>query len=385
MSGFSNATDGDFDRVFMKGTELVDRFVGTKLWGCGYNTVGNLGDGTIIKKSIPVQTVAGGTNWQSVSAGDKALGAIKTDGTLWVWGGFANNYGQLGDNTTVNKSSPVQTTAGGTNWTQISCGVQHVAAIKSDSTLWTWGWNAYGQLGDNTSVNRSSPVQTVISGSNWAYVTCGYYHIAAIKTDGTLWSCGYNNKGQLGTNNTTSCSSPIQITTGGTNWKVVSGGFNFTMGIKTDGTLWGWGSDSYGQLGDNTRVNKSSPVQTAAGGTNWKQVACNYYHTAAIKTDGTLWLWGMNWYSEIGDSTTSAKSSPVQTAAGGTNWKQVSVGFGNTAAIKTDGSLWVWGSNAHGQLGTNNTTTYNIPVLQPSSNWKQVVCGGHFTMFAIGE
>ena len=160
------------------------------------------------------------------------------------------------------------------------------------------------------------------------------YHTAAIKTDGTLWSWGLNSSGQLGDNTRTNKSSPVQTIAGGTNWKqVASGGQYHTAAIKTDGTLWLWGNNGNGRLGDNTTTNKSSPVQTIAGGTNWKQVAGGRYHTAAIKTDGTLWLWGFNSSGQLGGNTTIDKSSPVQTIAAGTNWKQVASGAYHTAAI----------------------------------------------------
>ena len=200
-------------------------------------------------------------------------------GSLWTWG--QNNTGQLGDNTIVNKSSPVQTVAGGTNWKQVAYGTNHTAAIKTDGTLWTWGYNNYGQLGDSTIVNKSSPVQTIAGGTNWKQVAGGSVHTAAIKTDGTLWTWGNNGQGQLGDNTGANKSSPVQTIAGGTNWKQVSVGKDNNAAIKTDGTLWTWGSNLNGQLGDNTVANKSSPVQTVAGGTNWKQVACGYY-TAAI-------------------------------------------------------------------------------------------------------
>ena len=204
---------------------------------------------------------------------------------LWLWG--ENSYGALGDNTSASKSSPVQTISGGTNWKQVACGAIHTAAIKTDGTLWTWGYNYYGALGDNTTTSKSSPVQTIAAGTNWKQVSCGYYHTAAIKTDGTLWTWGYN---------------------------------------------------YYGQLGNNTTGHKSSPVQTIAGGTNWTQVSCGSSHTAAIKTDGTLWIWGRNNSGQLGDNTTTNKSSPVQTLSGGTNWKQVAGGQGQTAAIYFDDS-----------------------------------------------
>jgi alpha-tubulin suppressor-like RCC1 family protein len=154
--------------------------------------------------------------------------------------------------------------------------------LEPPGALWTWGSNFYGGLGDNTTTNKSSPVQTISAGTNWKQVSCGY-HTAAIKTDGTLWVWGSNSDGQLGDNTNTYQSSPVQTIAGGTNWKQVAGGWFHTAAIKTDGTLWTWGSNFYGGLGDNTTTNKSSPVQTIAGGTNWKQVSCGTWHTAAIR------------------------------------------------------------------------------------------------------
>ena len=306
------------------------------LWNWGYNVYGQLGDSTTITgRSSPVQTIAGGTNWKQVAAGYSHNAAIKTDGTLWTWG--YNVYGELGDSTRTNRSSPIQTIAGGTNWKQVASGAIHAAAIKTDGTLWTWGYNSNGQLGDSTITNRSSPVQTIAGGTNWKQVAGGYYHTAAIKTDGTLWLCGYNVSGCLGDSTTiTGRSSPVQTIAGGTNWKQVAGGNGHTEAIKTDGTLWTWGYNSYGNLGDSTTVAKSSPVQTIAGGTNWKQVAGGYFLTEAIKTDGTLWTWGYNIYGGLGDSTITNRSSPIQTISGGTNWKQVACGYANTIAIKDD-------------------------------------------------
>ncbi|NDD85210.1 DUF4376 domain-containing protein [bacterium] len=198
-------------------------------------------------------------------------------------------------------------------------------------------------------------------GTNWKQVACGGSHTACIKTDGTLWMWGRNDNGRLGTNDTTHRSSPVQTVAGGTNWKQVAGGGNYTGCIKTDGTLWMWGSNGSGQLGDNTTNDKSSPVQTVVGGTNWKQVACGS-HTGCIKTDGTLWMWGYNFYGQLGDNTGTNRSSPVQTVAGGTNWKQVACGGNHTACIKTDGTLWMWGYNFFGQLGDNTGTTRTSPV-----------------------
>jgi len=383
---FISGPDGDLKTAFVSDAFLLDQFVGNTLftWGgnnTGSSTAGQLGDNTIVSKSNPIQTVTGGINWKSVVCGDYYTAAIKTDGTLWCWGSnqySTNGYGNLGDNSITGKSSPVQTVAFGTNWKQVDCGFAHTASIKTDGTLWVWGLNFYGQIGDNTISKKSSPVQTIAFGVNWKQVACGFLNVLAIKTDGTLWGWGYNNDGCLGDNTVVQKSSPVQTVAGGTNWKQVSSaGFSNTAAIKNDGTLWTWGSNSYGQLGDNTIVTKSSPVQTVTFGTNWKQVTCGRHHTIAIKTDGTLWSWGRNLSGQLGDNTVTNRSSPVQTVAFGTNWKQVDCGYHSTTAIKNDGTLWCWGLNQYGGLGDNTIANKSSPVQTTAygNNWKQVSCG----------
>ena len=383
---FISAGDGDLKSAFITDAWLIDQFVGNRLFAWGYNYNGELGDNTTTNRSYPIQTIAFGNNWSFVSGGGINTAAIKTDGTLWIWG--YNYYGQLGDNTRTSKSSPIQTITGGTNWKTVVCGLSNIstftAAIKTDGTLWTWGLNYYGQLGNNTITNRSSPVQVVGFASDWISVSCGSNHAAAIKTDGTLWNWGQNFNGRLGDNTLIHKSSPIQTVALGTNWKQVSCGAYFTAAIKTDGTLWMWGQGNNGQLGTNTITHRSSPIQTVALGTNWNSVACGYYHTAAIKTDGTLWTWGNNGYGQLGDNTITSKSSPIQTITGGNNWKQVSCGSGHTAAIKTDGTLWTWGNNYYGILGDNTKTHRSSPVQTSlrGNNWKRV-SAGYFNTAAV--
>jgi alpha-tubulin suppressor-like RCC1 family protein len=309
------------------------------------------------------------------------------DSLLWLWG--SNSYGKLGDNTGTDRSSPVQTITGGANWKQVACGREHTAAVKTDGTLWLWGENTFGNLGNgNGYILYSSPAETITGGTDWKQVACGYIHTAAIKTDGTLWLWGGNAYGQLGDDTTDNRSSPVQTVTGGTDWKQVACGDSFTVAIKTDGTLWTWGYNGYGQLGDDTTDTKLSPVQTIAGGTNWHQVACGYRHTAAVKNDGTLWTWGRNYNGQLGDDTTDNKSSPVQAITGGTNWKQVACGREHTAAVKADGTLWAWGRNAYGRLGDGTGTGRSSPVqtIMRGTIWKQVACGReHTAAIALGK
>ena len=364
----------DFEDYYVR----ADYFRSGNLWTWGSNSSGTIGDNTGTVRSSPVQTIAASSNWKQVFTRNYQCYGIKTDGTLWCWG--KNYYGNLGDNTIVDKSSPVQTVTFGTNWVQVSSGYALTAAVKTNGTLWLWGLNTYGTLGDNTTTHRSSPVQTVAFGNNWKQVACSDYHVSSIKTDGTLWSWGFNLHGQLGDNTTTYRSSPVQTVAFGSNWKQVSCGPYVTVGLKTDGTLWSWGYNLYGQLGDNTTASKSSPVQTVTYGTNWKNIALNCgYHVAAIKTDGTLWSWGDNTYGGLGDNTRTNRSSPVQTVTFANNWKQVCCGYnGITLAIKSDGTLWAWGYNqVFGLLadGTLNDKSSPVQTIAGGTNWKQAIVG----------
>jgi alpha-tubulin suppressor-like RCC1 family protein len=345
------------------------------LWTWGYNGNGALGDGTAINKSSPVTTAGSGITWKQVACG-YFVAAIKTDGTLWTWG--QNFYGSVGDGTTLNRSSPVTTAGGGTSWNQVSVGYYTLAAIKSDGTLWTLGRNVNGQLGDGTTLNRSSPVTTAGGGTSWSQISGGIYATSAIKTDGTLWTWGLNNNsGQLGDGTTINKSSPVTTAGGGTTWKQVASGGNQTAAVKTDGTLWTWGFNGNGQLGDGTTLNRSSPITTVAGGTTWSQMACGYFTVAAIKTNGTLWTWGLNSVGRLGDGTTLDRSSPVTTAGGGTTWWRVAAGFGNSTAIKSDGTLWTWGQNFYGPVGNGTTLDRSSPVTTVAgfTTWKQMACG----------
>ena len=360
--------------------QIAANMITPELWTWGYNVNGGIGDNTTTNRSTPVTTSAGGANWKQVACKTGSTAAIKTDGTLWTWG--LNTYGRLGDNTTTDRYTPVTTFAGGTNWKQVACGANHMAAIKTDGTLWTWGRNNLGQLGVNnagTTSNRTTPVTTFAGGTNWKQVACGGFHTAAIKTDGTLWTWGWNNVGQLGDNTATIKCTPVTTFAGGTNWKQVDGGYHIAA-IKTDGTLWTWGRNTLGQLGiNNTTTPICTPVTTFAGGTNWKQVSCGSLHTAAIKTDGTLWTWGQNTYGQLGVNDGTNRSTPVTTFAGGTNWKQVAGGYTFAAAIKTDGTLWTWGDNFFGSLGINDGTFTQkrtpVTTFAGGTNWKQVADG----------
>jgi alpha-tubulin suppressor-like RCC1 family protein len=250
------------------------------LWAIGgYNYQGQLGlnadTGTFVGKSSPIQ-VGALTDWLRIVSGGYHCLAVKTNGTLWSWG---YNNGTLGLGNTTNRSSPVQV-GGDTTWSTISAGVYHSLAVKSNGTMWAWGENASnGRLGLGDTTDRLTPTQ--IGGlTTWSTVSAGRYYGIAVKTDGTMWAWGSNNNGQLGLGNTTDRSSPVQVGAL-TNWLSVAGGDNTLFGIKTDGTLWSSGHNNNGQLGDGTTTNRSSPIQVGAL-TTWSSVASKSTHVMAF-------------------------------------------------------------------------------------------------------
>ena len=375
---------GDIEDYFVTDYWLIDNFVGDTLWGWGSDGEGELGTSDATTRSIPVTTSAGGNNWKQVSSGFRHMAAIKTDGSLWTWGRGAE--GQLGTSDNTQRNTPVTTFAGQNTWKQVSCGDFHTTAIKTDGSLWVWGTGGDGRLGTNDATQRNTPVTTFAGGTTWKQVAGGQQNTVAIKTDGTLWIWGTNNGGRMGINDSNDFNgknTPVTTFAGGTNWKQVDCG-QFTTAIKTDGSLWTWGRNDHGQLGINVSTgDRRTPVTTFIGGTNWKQVSCFFFHMAAIKTDGSLWTCGRNDNGQLGINNNTQRNTPVTTFAGGNNWKQVDCGGWHTAAIKTDGSLWTWGWNSNSQLGINLGLFQdrNTPVttFAGRNNWKSVSGGGYFT------
>lgn len=349
---------------------------GPWLYAWGNNSDGRLGDNTIIRRSSPVQ-IGDLTTWSKVSCGNYHSISIKTDGTLWTWG-YAQE-GQLGHNNLIERSSPVQVGAL-TTWAEVAGLFRSTVAIKTDGTLWSWGSNTYGVLGDGTTIPKSSPVQ-IGNLTNWSKISGrGNFHCVAIKTDGTLWAWGQNYFGNLGDNTTIKRSSPVQIGAL-TTWSQAYCGGNFTVAIKTDGTLWSWGYGAQGQLGLNisyTNSNRSSPIQVGAL-TNWSKVSAGDQFTIAVKTDGTLWTWGRNIFGQLGTGDVIYRSSPVQVGAL-TTWSQVAAGDLFAVAIKTDKTLWTWGSNTYGRLGDNTNVNKSSPIQIGSNSWAKIACGGSHTI-----
>ena len=315
--------------------------VGT-LWGMGNNGFGQLGDGTQTDRTTPVQVASGVS---TVSAGYLHSMFLKTDGTLWGMG--RNNSGQLGDGTQTDRTTPVQVASGVST---VSAGGSHTMFLKTDGTLWGMGYNSSGRLGDGTGTDRTTPVQVA---SGVANVSAGGSHTMFLKTDGTLWGMGGNYSGELGDGSTTQRATPVQVASGVAS---VSAGGSYTMFLKTDGTLWGMGYNVAGGLGDGTQNSRTTPVQVASGVST---VSAGSSHTMFLKTDGTLWGMGLNMGGPLGDGTQNSRTTPVQVASGVAS---VSAGSSYTMFLKSDGTLLGMGYNYYGRLGDGTTTSRTTPV-----------------------
>ena len=341
-----------------------------ELYSWGDNSEGQLGQNTATTADLssPVQ-VGALTDWSSIGVAKLFVTAITTTNKLFSWGNNTS-YGMLGLGDTVDRSSPVQVGAL-TNWEQTSGGNETCMAVKTDNTLWFWGRNAWGQRGNSTTTgDTNSPVQ-VGSDTDWASVSTFGNSVVAVKTNGELYSWGLNSDGNLGHNDRVHRSSPVQIGSLST-WSKAVCGSSAMLAIKTDGTLWAWGQQQFdGKLGDNSKINRSSPVQIGSL-TNWSSVDMSR-HSAAIKTDGTLWTWGSADEGQLGHNNTSRRSSPVQVGSLST-WLQVSTGHYNCFSVRTDGTAWSWGNNTSGSLGLGDTVNKSSPVqIGSNTDWNSVV------------
>ena len=309
-----------------------------KLYATGNGDDGRLGTGNTTSISVAVQ-VGSLTSWTQVSAGSNNGLGLQADGSMWSWGrGFR---GFTGLNNTTDYSSPVQIGAL-TTWVNISSGGGGSHAIKSDGTMWGWGQNAYNafHVGDNSATNRSSPVQ-IKSSVTWAQgvgkISHGQHCQAAIDTSNKLWTWGSNRTGSLGHGDTTKRSSPTQVGTL-TNWKQVScnqsESTDMMAAVKTDGTLWTWGDAVDGGLGHGNTTDYSSPVQVGSL-TDWDWVETNASPGfAARKTDGTVWTVGSGGSGELGNGASSNKSSPVQVGSDSDWGALIQSNYRNVLAIK---------------------------------------------------
>lgn len=308
--------------------------------------------------------------YRFVNAGNYQTLALKSDNTLW---GFGANYnGELGDGT-YNVRNTISQIGVGSNWLMISTGAEHTIAIKTDGTLWAWGSNTSGQLGDGTTIKKNIPIQ-IGTDNNWQSVSTKGWTSFGIKNNGTLWGWGQNTVSNIGLGYySLNITVPTQVGIEN-NWKNIYAGHDHNIAIKTDNTLWCWGSNAFGQVGTGVFLgNYLTPTQVGTN-TDWKTASTGLYHTLAIKNNGTLWAWGSNENGALGDGTTTNKNLPIQIGTS-TDWNILSATYNSSYGIKNDGSAWAWGNNSNYELGNGSTTNSYLPIqIGNESNWKSISC-----------
>jgi alpha-tubulin suppressor-like RCC1 family protein len=344
-------------------------------YGWGFNGYGRLGDGTTAATSSPVTVVGGITNWSQLAAGgDHSLG-ITTTGIAYAWG--RNTNGQLGTGNTTSRSSPVTVVGGITNWSRVSAGQYHSLGLTSTGIAYAWGNNQYGRLGDGTTVSKSSPVTVVGGITNWSQVSAGSSHNLGLTSTGIAYAWGAGTYGKLGTGTTASRLSPVTVVGGITNWSQLSAGNHHSLGSTSTGIAYAWGNNQYGRLGDGTTTSRTSPVTVIGNITNWSQLVAGGNHSLGLTSTGVAYAWGNNSNGSLGDGTTTLRSSPVTVVGGITNWSQLSAGF-HSLGLTATGIAYAWGSNSVGQLGDGTATAATsspVTVVGGITNWSQLSGG----------
>lgn len=331
------------------------------LYGWGLNTNGQVGNNSTTATSSPVSVVGRTGDWVQISSGCSHSLGVRSNGSAWAWGAGAS--GRLGDGTTTAcRLSPVSVVGGFTDWCQVSAGNQHSVGLRANGTLWAWGSGVL--LGNNCTTDRSSPVSVAGGFTDWCQVSAGYQHTVAVRTNGTLWAWGSSTSGRLGNDCASGpFSSPVSVIGGFTDWCQAFAADYHSLGLRRNGSLWAWGSGGYGRLGNDCTSNFSSPVSVVGGFTDWCRISANGNHNLAQRCNGTLWAWGYGTSGQLGNGASSTQQSPVSVVGGFTDWCGISAARRHSVALRTNGTLWVWGRNNNGQLGINSSgSDVNSPV-----------------------
>lgn len=305
----------------------------------------------------------------TAAGGSRHAVVIASDGTVWTWGG--NNTGQLGDGSTTDRRLPAPVTLV-YDAVAVAAGSMHTLALLNDGTVFAWGLNSSGQLGDGSTTQRTQPV-AVAGLTNIVAIAAGQYHSLALTSGGDVYAWGLNSTGQLGDGTTTNREWPVLV---GTLSSVtgITAGEAHSAALKSDGTAWSWGANNNGQLGDGTTTGRTAPVQMigVSGGT---AIAAGNIHTVVLKGTGTLLSTGWNGSGELGDSTYTQRTTAVA-VSGLTNVVQVAVGAYSSYVVRSDGTVWSWGYNQNGRLGDGTTTNRTTAVQVLGLSAIGLVAGG---------
>ncbi|HYO72467.1 MAG TPA: RCC1 repeat-containing protein, partial [Archangium sp.] len=362
-------------------THSLARLSDGTVWAWGSNGVGQLGDGTTTAARPTPAQVSGLTGIIAVDAGFDSSLAVRHDGTVWAWG--SNFAGKLGDATNTQRTTPVQV-LGLTGVTAVAAGSRHSLALRQDGTVWAWGANDNGQLGDGTTTQRSTPVQ--VSGlTDVTTLTTGYSYALTVRQDGSVWGWGNATRvGQPGdASNPRMISTPVQVP-GLTGATAVSAGGTHALVLRNDGTVWGWGSNSSGQLGEVTLPSESSTPVLVPGLSGVTAIAVGTTHSLLLLDDGSVRTCGDNAFGQLGNGKTLHRFTPVP-VSGLTSVTTVLAGNTHSLALRQDGTVWAWGSNTAGQLGDGTSINRRTPIQVPGLTGVTALAGSWAHSLALRQ
>jgi alpha-tubulin suppressor-like RCC1 family protein len=365
-----------------------------RAWAWGDNFFGELGDGTNIDRCTPVSVAGVVKTFCYISAGYEHAVAIDKSGRAWAWG---NNFsGQLGVGFT--NFTPNSVIGAVKTFCHISAGASHTVAIDKSGRAWAWGTNSSGELGDNTTTSRSfgfrgevlasigTPVSVAGAVKTFCHISAGDSYTVALDKAGRAWAWGFNNRGQLGDNTTTSRCTPVSVAGTVKTFCHISAGASHTVALDKAGRAWAWGFNNRGQLGDNTTTSRRTPVSVAGAVKTFCHISAGasqtFTHTVALDKAGRAWAWGDNFYGQLGDNTTTSRRTPVSVAGAVKTFCHISAGRLHTVALDKSGRAWTWGANFSGQLGDNTTTSRRTPVslLGAVKTFCHISAGGSHTV-----
>jgi len=326
----------------------------------GHNSSGQLGDGSTTNRLTPVRVNLGGNKAQAIAAGGLHSLVRLDDGTVMAFG--YNSNGQLGDGSTTTRLTPVRVNLGSNKAQAIAAGALHSLVLLDDGTVMAFGYNFSGQLGDGSTTNRLTPVRVNLGGNKAQAIAAGAHHSLVLLDDGTVMAFGYNANGQLGDGSTTNRLTPVRVNHGGNKAQAIAAGGLHSLILLDDGTVMAFGCNSNGELGDGSTTDRLTPIRVNLGGNKAQRIAAGDHHSLILLDDGTVMAFGNNANGELGDGSTTNRLTPVRVNLGDNKAQAIAAGCYHSLILLDDGTLMAFGCNANGQLGDGSTTNRLTPV-----------------------
>lgn len=342
----------------------IDKYGNT--WAWGTNSLGSLGAnipivGNTPAVSTPKAIVLGVTRtFCAINTGGQFSNAIDKNGIIWSWGNNAS--GRLGDNSTTNRYTPINLLGATKTFCKLSAGGNWSLAIDKNGRVWAWGTGSNGRLGDNGITQRLTPVSILGAVKTFCEISAGGSHSLGIDKNGKAWGWGLNSSGYIGDNTVTQRLTPVSVLGAVKTFCQISAGTLHSLAIDKNGRAWGWGYNYYGGLGDNSNLDKLTPVSVAGTVKTFCKISADYSFSLAIDKNGRAWGWGYNGVGNLGDNSIIDRWTPVSVLGAVKTFCEIAGGFAHSVAIDKNGRAWAWGSNDNGQLGDNSLTNRSTPV-----------------------